>query len=216
MCWIPYNGSGRVGHAWSAGDLKQSEVGQTHNKCTTLGMDAALWPQAVVDAIAIPATQQYPFWVKHGHRNYIPNYLDFRIPRYFDISPFTCYDCKNLTRRGHSNVYINAWKVRPFFRRVSVADPQSASIEDNHQFNLVQPSKKVPLNLGALWNPKGECLPISWIIFEESSPSHQTGKKWRPHPTKQTLIETQQGAESGLCQMVDGSTIKINLQPICL
>ena len=118
----------------------------------TLGMDAALWPQAVVDAIAIPATQQYPFWVKHGHRNYIPNYLDFSIPRYFNISPFTCYDCKHLTGQGHSNVYINAWKVRPFFLRVSVADPQSASIEDNHQFDLVQPSQKLPLNLGALWN----------------------------------------------------------------
>ena len=47
-----------------------------------LGMDAALWPLAVVDAIAIPATQQFPFWVKHGHRNYIPNYLGFSIPRY--------------------------------------------------------------------------------------------------------------------------------------
>ena len=159
------------------------------------------------------------FWVKNGHRNYIPNYLDFSIPRYFNISPFTCYDCKNLTRRGHSNVYINAWKVRPLFLRVSVADPQSASIEDNHQFDLVQPSQKVP----RIWElyaissfAKGECLPISWIIFEESSPSHQTGKKWRPHPTKITLVETRQGAESGLCQMVDGSTIKFNLEPICL
>ena len=187
MCWIPvqwiWSGWTRLEHL----GLKQLEVGQTHNKCTTLGMDAALWPQAVVDAIAIPATQQYPFWVKHGHRNYIPNYLDFSIPRYFNISPFTCYDCKHLTGQGHSNVYINAWKVRPLFLRVSVADPQSASIEDNHQFDLVQPSQKLP----RIWElyeissfAKGECLPISWIIFEESSQSHQTGKKWRPHPTK--------------------------------
>ena len=29
-------------------------------------------------------------------------------PKIFQHIPFTCYDCKNLTRRGHSNVYINA------------------------------------------------------------------------------------------------------------